>query len=429
MSVPFEFHKTKLNQGLRVLFERHPGTRGLSIGIWVPSGTRHEPQGQTGIAHFIEHLVFKGTNHRTAFEIAKSLEEVGGELNAYTTREYTVFHAYVLKQDWERALDVLSDLVLNMKISQKDFKLEKSVVQQEIAMSEDNLEDLIYDLYLDQAYRQNPLGRPILGYAETIEALTMKDVQTFYRQHYQPSRMILSLAGDVDLDPILKACQKKFPATKLKTSLPGNLKVEKPKHQPIRLCIDRPSEHIYLLAGIPTVSFRHKFRFEAFVVNALLGGGMTSRLYQKVREQMGLVYSIHSSLNTFVDEGIIFIQASCEPKSLPKVLKLVQQEILEIQKKGISKKELAFYKRQIIGSLVLGGEDVENRMTSLASNEMVFEKYMPVEEVIRQIENITVESLRQYLDQHLNLSESGLFLMGSKAGSFSKQVQSFLKLK
>lgn len=404
-----EFHKSILPNKIRVVTEKHPESRAVSIGLWVMTGTRHETPDQSGVSHFLEHLVFKGTKTRNAFEIAKSLEELGGELNAYTTKEYTCYHALVLKDHWKTALEVIADLAINMRLTQANFNLEKSVVMQEIAMSEDSIEDIIYDHYFELAYGKHPVARRILGTEESIGKMKMKQVQAYYKDQYGGANLILSAAGNLDHDAVTKEFKKHF-NKRSKGRLTKNGK--RPTHKTFRKVIEKPSEQVHILMGFPATSFCDDHRFEAFILNALLGGGMTSKLYQSIRENKGLVYSIHSSLNTFVDFGIIFIHAATDEGKVKEVVGLIKKELTRLKDKGVTESDLKLFKKQLTGSILLGADDMENRMTSLGVNEMVFSRYRPVEEVINEIESITVKSVNEYVKKHFKTQEIGGLLMG-----------------
>ena len=416
------FKKSTLSNGIRVVSEMHPESRAASIAIWVLSGTRDETPNEAGISHFLEHLVFKGTKTRSAFQLAKSLEELGGELNAYTTREYTVYHALVLKDHWSIALDVLCDLVQNMDLKKNDLEVERSVILQEIAMGEDSLEELIYDLYFEEAYGANPLGRPILGTNESIAAMNMKMIRHRYERNYSGPNLIVAAAGDIEhqdfvleVDKLLKKKKK----TKFKTSR------TKPKHIAIRETVEKPGEQLHLLMGLPAPSFDDKYRFEAFIVNALLGGGMTSKLYQQVREKKGLVYSIYSSLNTFVDCGLISIYAACDPKNMKSVMRTIQREVINLKKRGIRASDVELFKTQVKGSLLLGTDDIENRMSSIAVNEMVFGEYRSVEDVIMEIEAVSPKTVKQFMDEHYHPEKFGVMLLGAGAHAHHEFVQNY----
>lgn len=404
-----KFKKSELSNGIRVVSENHPGSRAVSISIWVLTGTRDETPEIAGISHLLEHLVFKGTKTRSAYQIAKSLEALGGELNAYTTREYTCYHALVLKDHWEKALDVLTDLVSNMRLNKKEFALEKSVILQEIAMSEDSHEDMVYDVLYEQVYGAHPLARPILGTPASIALMKESQVMAYYKKTYAGKNIIVSAAGCLDHDALMVGIQKRLGAKK-SAQLTNGRKV--PRWLKRRHVVEKQAEQVHMLLGLPTASFRDKHRFEAVITNTLLGGGMTSKLYQSVREKRGLAYTIHSSLNTHVDSGMLTIYAGVEGKSAHKVGDLISKEIKKLRTQGVSKHDVEMFKTQVVGSILLGSDDIENRMTSLAVNEMVFGKYKAVEAVIDEIKAVTVDSVNHYIQNELSLNKASGVLLG-----------------
>jgi predicted Zn-dependent peptidase len=403
------FKKTELKNGIRVVTEMHPQSRSVSIGIWVLTGTRDEPKEQMGISHFLEHLVFKGTKTRTAYQIAKSLEALGGELNAYTTKEYTCYHALVLKEHWLQALDVLSDLVCNMQLNKKEFNLEKGVILQEIAMGEDAEEEWLYDIFFEEVYGKHPLSWPILGTVKTITEMKQNQIMKYYKETYAGQNIIVSAAGPIDHQDLVDEVNKKLKGKK-KTRFQQDRKA--PRWNACRKVVDKNCEQTHVLLGFPTASFEDKFRFEAFILNTLLGGGMTSKLYQSVRERKGLVYSIYSSLNTFMDTGQISIYAGCDQENVEELIDIVKRELQKVKKSGITKSDVELYKTQVIGSILLGADDVENRMTSLGVNEMVFEKYRSMESVVEEIEQVTYKSVNQFIDERFNLDQIAGVLLG-----------------
>lgn len=421
------FNKSILKNGIRVVSEQRSNSRAVSIGIWVTVGTRDEFESVAGVSHLLEHMVFKGTKNRSCFEIAKSLECLGGELNAYTTREYTCYHALVLREHWQKALDVLCDIVSNMDVSQDDFRVEKSVIQQEIAMIDDSLEELVYDEFFLRMLPGHPLGKPILGTAESIDKMKLSSVKKYYKEQYTGSQLIVALAGGVEHEEFLRAADQILKRKKAiaKNKLAAQ-KRTKPKPKRFRDVVEKQTEQLHLLLGIPCSSFKDRHRFEAFIVNTMLGGGMTSKLYQSIREKKGLVYSVYSSLNTFVDFGLLNIYASCEADKMKAVAETISREIRRVLKTGISAKELEMYKTQVIGSIVLGSDDIENRMQSIAVNEMVFESYKTVDEVIAEIQNVTVQSVNKYLQETVRLSEISGLLLG---GGAQEQSEWFCKFK
>lgn len=418
-----KFKKTELKNGITVVSENHPHSHAVSIGVWVKVGTRDESSKDHGVTHFLEHLVFKGTKTRSAFQISKSLEALGGELNAFTTREYTCYHALVLKDHWMIAMEVLSDITQNMKLKKSDFELEKSVVLQEIAMGEDELDELIYDLYLEDCYGNHELGRQILGTEDSISSMTMKQVQAYYKERYCGSNIIIGAAGNIDHGELVDLVEKLFKKSRAPKSFPK--KATKPKHRSFRKVIEKPTEQLHLLYGFPCPSFSDNDRFEAFIVNALLGGGMTSKLYQSIREKKGLVYTVYSSLNTFKDVGIMSIYAASEPKNTPSVVKTMMSEIKKIRQIGISKSDLELFKTQVKGAILLGSDDIENRMQSISVNEMIFEKYKPVEAIIEEINEVTVDSVNRFIQERLQTDNMGGVLIGGQAARLEKWFQEF----
>lgn len=404
-----KFKKSELSNGIRVVSELHPGSRAVSISIWVLTGTRDETPEVEGISHLLEHLVFKGTKTRSTYQIAKSLEALGGDLNAYTTREYTCYHALVLKDHWEKALDVLSDLVSNMHLTKKEFGLEKGVILQEIAMSEDSHEELIYDVFYEQVYGKHPLARPILGTPVSIAKMKQSQVMDYYKKTYSGKNIIVSAAGCLDHEELMTGIEKHL-GSKKKTTL--NNKRTVPRWLRRRHVVEKQAEQVHMLLGFPTASFRDKHRFEAVITNTLLGGGMTSKLYQSVREKKGLVYTIHSMLNTHIDSGMLTIYAGTEAKNVRKVGDLISKEFAKIRKQGVSKSDVEMFKTQVIGSILLGSDDIENRMTSLAVNEIVFGHYRSVDSVIEEIQNVSVDSVNHYIRRELDLDKASGVLMG-----------------
>ncbi|MGE0632847.1 MAG: M16 family metallopeptidase, partial [Pseudobdellovibrionaceae bacterium] len=373
-----------------------------------------------GVSHMLEHMTFKGTKHRSAYQIARSLEELGGDLNAYTSKEYTCYHGLVLKEHWRESLDVVCDLVTSMKAKKEDYDLEKSVILQEIAMSADSVEEIAYDWYFEKALGKHPLARPILGTEKSVSSMKLREVEDYYETYYRGNNLIIAAAGDVDHWDLVAALEKKMGSVKGRMV---SKKREKPKHFKIRDVIEKQAEQTHVLIGIPVGSFKDPSRFEASIVNNLLGGGMTSRLFQSVREKKGLAYSVYSSLNTFVDFGLLMIAAGTQANQAPKLLETIRKEMLKLLKNGISKSDLELFRTQLNGAILLGSDDVENRMTSLGVNEMVYGHYRPVEKVIAEIDAVTLDSTHEFLEEKLRIDQAGLLVVGSGTGRIEKQVK------
>ena len=416
------FKKSVLSNGVRIVTEQHSFSKSVSIGVWVLRGTRDEKPTEVGISHFLEHLVFKGTKSRNAYQIAKSLESLGGDLNAYTTREYINYHCIVLKEDWKIGLEILADLVCNMKISKKDFELEKKVILQEIAMSDDTPEELIYDYFYAGVYKNHPLERQILGSSETIEKMTQKKVFEFYKHFYQGENLIISAAGPVDHDQFVIQCQKHFKSRKKFITKSTR---RTPRWKTHRKIYERDMEQAHILVGLPATSFHDKFRFEAFIINALLGGGMTSKLYQAIREKQGLAYTVFSSLNTNVDSGNISVYAGTDTKNVRKVVQIIATELLKIKKFGIKSSDINLFKTQVRGQLLMGSDDIDNRMSSLGVNEMVFKNYQPVDNIIAEIEKVTQKSMQEYINKYVDLSKTSVILVGPSLNEHTDWLNKF----
>ncbi|MGE4133404.1 MAG: M16 family metallopeptidase [Bdellovibrionales bacterium] len=403
------FQKTTLSNGVRVVTESHPFTRAANVGIFVEVGSRDEPAGRAGLTHFLEHLVFKGTRKRSSLDIAKVLDAVGGDLNAYTTREYTCFHATTLKEHMPLSVDVLSDLVTSATLAREDFLKEREVILQEIQMSKDNLEEYILDLFLDLSYHGQALGIPILGTEDTLAKLKRADLANHYNSFFRGPRIIVSAAGPVEHEHVVDIVAKKLGRVQKRSRA---LTRRGTRVRRVMEYIPRNSEQVHLLVGFPSNPFRSKARFDALVVNEMLGGGVTSRLYQRIREDQGLVYSVYSFLQSFLDSGLFMVYAGTSDKNAMKVLKTIRAELAKVFKGQFSDREVEMYKTQLKGQILLGAEDMENRMNSLGVNEMIFGDYRPVDEIIRDIEKVSRKSIRDFVQKYFSLKEASLMVMG-----------------
>ena len=410
-----QYRKTVLPNGLRILTEKQPAGRAVSCGIWVTKGTRDEMPHEAGMAHFVEHMLFKRTKKRSAYQIARDMEAVGGELNAYTSRESTCFVTHSLNEDLGLSLDVLSDLVCRPVFDPTDIKKEKSVVLQEIHMSEDVLEEYIFDRYFELAYKGSALGTPILGTEKSIQGMNRKTIVDFHARHYRPENMVVTVAGQADHDRVLDLAIKhlKFsPAASRRAPVAAAAAAVVPEVKTFRAAFKKPSEQAHVVLGLPAANFTDRLRFEAYIINTLLGGGMTSRLFQSVREDKGLAYAVYSQLTTFVDTGMLLIYASTEAKKMPTLVETMFKELKKLKRNGVSKSDLHLFKTQVLGQILLGADDVENRMNSLGANEMVLGKYRSVETVMREIEAVNLDSVHEYIENYMDLDRAGILVMG-----------------
>ncbi len=403
------FKKSVLENGIRVITETKESSNIISLGLWVEVGTRDEEKKGFGLAHFVEHMVFKGTKKRTAFDLAKVMEEVGGDINASTSKETTCYSVTCLKNHLALAMDVISDLVKNPLFLEEDFIKEKQVIIQEIKMSEDMYEEYIFDLFFKECFGDSFVCNPILGEEANINSLSCSELVSFYKKWYQPQNFVLSISGAVDHDQTLDLT-KKYLGDLTKTNQKIQRKI--PKFSPFKKIEKRGSEQVHLLIGWPTASFTDEFRFESYIVNCLIGGGMTSRLYQNIREVRGLAYSVYSYLNSFVDAGLQMVYVGTTKKNLVEVYNQIMIELKKIVQEGLTEKELASYKEQVKGQILIGAEDVENRMNSLGVNELVFQKYSSVAFIEDKINKVSMESLQKYLKMHCDYENHGIYLLG-----------------
>jgi predicted Zn-dependent peptidase len=404
------YKKTVLDSGVIVVTEAHRYQRSVSVGAFITIGTRDESPKNVGLSHFVEHMVFKGTKRRSASEIARSIEAVGGDLNAYTTREYTCFHTLSLKDDLALDIDVLGDLVCSARFNQRDFDVEKKVILQEVSMTEDIAEEYIFDLFFEKIYGKSPLGWPILGTKQSIEGTKRADILKFYKERYCGSNIIVSAAGAVEHDEVVEMVEKSFKVPKKNgMKLPKRVR---PRWTPIREVIRKEGEQTHILAGFEGVSFKNPKRFEAFVLNAWMGGGMSSRLYQSIREKKGLAYTVYSNLTTFTDCGTLSVYAATDGKSVKPVMEAIHHDIKELKRKKLNSRALDLFKQQVRGGVLLGDDDMENRMTSLGVNEIAFGEYIPVDVVVEGIQKVTASQVRSLAHELLDLDRMAVIVMG-----------------
>ena len=410
----YRFKKTTLSNGVRVVTENHPNAVALSVGFFVGKGTRDEAADEAGLAHFVEHMVFKSTKKRNAFEISRDMEEVGGEINAFTSRETTSFVAFGLPEYLERYVDVLSDLVTQPTFSKKDVEMERDVVIQEIRSSEDLLEDCVFDRHFEFAFKGTPLALPILGTVESIETMTRERVLRFYRRQYVNQNLVIAAAGRVDHDRLCEYVEKYLAPLKgsTRSALPAGTVNDAVDARSFSKVIKRRAEQAHILIGAKSPGFRDHRRFEAMILNGILGGGLTSRLYQEIRENRGLAYSVYSQLYSFVDTGTLLMYAATEPTKVPEALAVTIEEMTKLRVKGFSKDEMEMVRAQVRASTIIGSDDPESRMQSIGINELVFGRYRPISEILSEFERVRPEAVRDLAEESLHPESLGITLMG-----------------
>jgi predicted Zn-dependent peptidase len=380
--------------GLRILTEQMAGVRSAAIGVWVGIGSRDETPAEHGCSHFLEHLLFKGTQERSALDISVELDQVGGEFNAFTAKEFTCFHARVLDSDLPLAVDVLGDMVTSSLITPEDVEAERDVILDEIAMHDDDPDDVVHNLFAAQAWGpDSPLGRGIAGSADSIEALDRDVIDAFYRAHYRPERMVVSAAGNLDHDEVVELVVKAFSRAGF---LDGEATPVPPRAgdpvpvQPGASEEKRPFEQVNLVLGVEGLRRDDDRRFALGVLNTALGGGTSSRLFQEVRERRGLAYSVFSFTSSHAETGLVGVSVGCLPNKLDDVLAVVRAELANVAAHGITEAELALGKGQLRGGLVLGLEDSASRMSRIGKAELVHDDLLTIDEVLARIEGVTL---------------------------------------
>jgi len=404
--------KTVLPNGLTVLSETLNTVRSVAVGVWVKTGSRYERASQNGIAHFIEHLVFKGTQKRTSLQIARSLEDLGGNLNAYTSKELTNFYAVALDEHLSTCISVLGDLVCHPLFRAKDIEKEKQVVLEEINAVKDTPEEYIFDLFQEKLFPGHPLGRPILGKEKTLLALQREDILNFWQKFYTPNNMVVAAAGNLEHEKLLHLIEKYF--TFENTGQPVAVKKPKPAHG-IRWDVKEAFNQTHILAGIDSVHYTSPERYALIALNAYLGGGMSSRLFQAIRERHGLAYTVYSAVDFFRDTGIFSIYLGTDTRYSKKATDLLLKELERVSENPIRDSEMKRIKAQLKGGLLLGLENTSHRMTRLAKNEIYFGRHIPVSETIRNLEALNSQYLLALAQKLFNLGKFNIIQMSPDA--------------
>ncbi len=385
------FQKTTLPNGLRIITESIPSVRSISVGVWVFTGSRDEAKELAGISHFIEHMVFKGTKKRRMHQIANRLESVGGYLNAFTSKEYTCYFARALDEHLERAVDVVCDMVLQPTFPEKELVREKDVVLEEIKMYEDVPEDLVFDRFESIIYKGHNLGRPVIGYPETVKAFTRQDLLDYMDARYTPDRTVLSVAGNVDHAKVVRFAEKAFAESPRAAS--KKVKRIANNYRPADHEEARAIHQAHMVFGTRGVGIHDRDRITLSVLNTILGGGMSSRLNQNIREKYGYCYNIYSFVNMHSDTGDFGIYMGTDGSKINHSRKLIQRELDRMMQDKVSPRKLGQAINQVKGSLMLGLESMSNRMMRIARQELYFNRYYTLDEIIETVEQVTAERI------------------------------------
>jgi predicted Zn-dependent peptidase len=388
---------TVLPGGLRIVTEAMPTVRSVTVGIWVGVGSRDEAPSLAGASHYLEHLLFKGTKRRDAMTISSAIDAVGGEMNAFTSKEYTCFYARVLDDDLPIAVDMVCDLVTSSVIKAADVESERGVILEEIAMHEDDPTDMVHDQFAQVLFGTGPLGRPVLGSVESIESIGRSAIAGYYRRRYRPQDMVVAVAGNIDHAAVVRLVKAAFVTAGMADgdATPAGPRMgisRAPGIGGVRV-VRRTTEQANVVLGTPGLSRRDDRRFALGVLNAALGGGMSSRLFQEVREKRGLAYSVYSYHAQYADTGLFGIYAGCVPRKVDDVLAICREEVEKVTNYGITAEELERGKGQLRGSLVLGLEDTGSRMSRIGKAELVYGDLLSVDTIIERINNVTLDEV------------------------------------
>lgn len=409
-----EIQRATLPNGIRIVTEAMPYVRSVSLGVWIGSGSRIEHGPQNGLSHFIEHMVFKGTRHRSAEDIARSVDSVGGGLDAFTSKELVSFNTKVMDEHLPLALDVLADLVLNPLFRAEDIEKEKGVILEEIKMEADQPEFVLHETFISNFWKGHGLGKPILGTKETVRKFGQQMLCDYYDRVYSPKNILITAAGNLDHDAIVDLIREKFEGVKERGTLPSD---SVPKHYaPIVLKKKESLEQVHIALGVPAYPLAHELRFPLYVLNTVLGGGMSSRLFQNIREKQGLAYAVYSELNLFSDTGCFTIYAGTAIETAKQVIGSVIQEIRQIKDELIGEDELRRAKDHLKGSLMLSLESTSSRMSNLARQELYFKHFMSLDEMLEDIEIVTREEVQQIAQEFFHTENIAVAMLGSLDG-------------
>ena len=403
-----------LPNGLTILTEEMQHVRSVSIGVWVKTGSRHAEAEANGISHFVEHMVFKGTTTRSAADIARQIDSIGGNMDAFTSKEYICFNAKVLDEHLPIALDVVSDMVLNPVFDSQEITRERGVVLEEIKMDEDNPDYLVHEIFTQNFWRDHPLGKPILGTKETVRRFEQPLLREYYQKHFYPGNLIVSAAGNLDHQRLVELVSQRF--EHLKAGQNGFHQAAPRTSSRIVLRNKKQLEQVQICLGVPSLPIAHSQRYASFALNALLGGGMSSRLFQNIRERQGLAYSIFSDLSPYRDTGCLSVYAGTSLESTIKVVESISGEFRELKDHPVPEDELRRAKDQLKGSLMLSLESTTARMSNLARQEMYFDRFFGLDEILEGVESVTAEDLQKLAQEFFLTDAVAVTVLGNLEG-------------
>ncbi|MGH2748290.1 MAG: M16 family metallopeptidase [Actinomycetota bacterium] len=390
------FARTTLDSGVTVVTEKMTSVRSVTVGFWFDVGARDEPDTIAGTSHFLEHLLFKGTAGRSAKDIADAFDAVGGDINAFTSKEYTCYYSRVLDSDLPMALDVLADMLTSSTLASDEFESERRVILEEIAMHEDAPDELVHDIFYRTMWDGHALGRPVLGYNETIASVSRGQVVEYWRERYLPPNMVVAAAGNVDHEDLVARVGALFPSA-------GGRRTLRSGPPPVPAAgahvVKRPTEQAHIVLGMPGLPRVHDDRHALAVLDTILGGGMSSRLFQEIREKRGLAYSVYSYRSLFADAGTFAVYAGTTPQNAETVIDLVRKELDSILTEGVNEAELERAKGHIRGSLVLSSEDPGSRMNRLGKQQLTTGEILSIDELIERFNAVAIDDVRRVAER------------------------------
>ncbi|MCA0988090.1 M16 family metallopeptidase [Guptibacillus algicola] len=410
-------NKVTCKNGVRVVLENIPTVRSVAIGIWIGTGSRFEPKELNGVSHFLEHMFFKGTDKRNAKEIAESFDSIGGQVNAFTSKEYTCYYAKVLDDHADYALDVLSDMFFNSQFDALELAKEKNVVHEEIKMYEDTPDDIVHDILSQASYGDHELAMPILGTEETLKGFSGDTLREYMQTHYTPDNIVISIAGNVDAS-FMDKVERAFEHWETPSDKP---KVDAPTFHPGHIARKKETEQAHLCLGYAGLPFGTDDIYSLIVMNNVLGGSMSSRLFQEVREEQGLAYSVFSYHSAYQDSGLLTIYAGTAQNQLDRLYDTIQNTLNEFKREGITTKELQNCKEQLKGNLMLSLESTNSRMSRNGKNELLLNQHRTLDDIIKNIENVDHDKVNNMVQSMFTddfssslISPNGTFPVGMK---------------
>jgi predicted Zn-dependent peptidase len=411
MTEPEPIRKTRLRSGLRIVTERLPGLRSAAVGCWVGTGSRDEPEVLAGASHFLEHLLFKGTDRRSAVEIAEAVESVGGDMNAFTAQELTAYYVRVPDTSLPVAIDILSDILWSPALREEDVDCERQVILEEIRMRDDTPDDLVHDLFSNAVFPDHPIGREVIGSPETIRAMSRADIAGFHAEHYHPSNVVIAVAGNIEHDQVAELVESAMVGV-VGDRPPRSHHDGRPGPRAVAV-LERPTEQTHLVLGMRSLRRDDPDRYALTVLNQVFGGGMSSRLFQDVREQRGLAYSVFSYRAAFEETGALAIYAGTSPERVPELLQVLDDQLDRlVTDRGVTERELVAAKGHLAGSLSLSLESSSSRMHRLGRSELTMNEIPTLDELVAEIDKVTPDDIARVVDRVVAAPERTVAAVG-----------------